>query len=59
MADQLLKVTRAFYLGGTRREVGDVFPVDAKLALDLRGLRKAEFTTQPAKPAAKAAPKES
>lgn len=60
MADQFIKVTRAFFLGGTRREVGDVLPVDAKLAAELRALRKAEPTTAPLpKPAAKAVTKES
>jgi hypothetical protein len=60
MAEQLIKVTRPFCINGQRREVGDVLPVDAKFAAELRALRKAEFTTQPSvKPAAKAANKES
>lgn len=59
MAEQHIKVTRPFFLAGVRREVGAVFPVDAKFAAELRTLRKAEIVPPPLpKPAAKAAPKE-
>jgi len=58
MADQLIKVLRAFYVRGAVKQVDDVFAVDAKFAAELRSLRKAEYTvaTPTTKPAAKAAP---
>ena len=59
MAEQLIKVLRPFCIDGKRREAGDVFPVDARFAVELRATGKAEYTTAPPpKPAAKAAPKD-
>ena len=59
MADQLIKVLRPFFLQGNAQKKGAEIKVDAKLAAELRSLGKAEYLSEPTKPAPRAATKES
>lgn len=51
MAEQRIKVSRAFFVNGAMQKKDSEIKVDSKLAHELRSNGKAEFITEPTKAA--------